>query len=668
MNFTPRQVQILFLLLKSSRTITKEALSQNLQISKRTLFRELKGMDQELERYSLHLDSQSSKGLILSGTKESKEEFLSCLEKLQSFEPRNRNERQKKLLGLLIQNQEVQKTFYYANLLQVSEATINKDLEYLQPSFEKLGIQLVKRTGYGTVLEYQEADFRKLIMAYMQQYPEEEILDHSMRETVKLILADLSEKLLEHFTVDSVRDLILFLEIAVSRIKKGYGLEEKDVKQENDEIFQMVEEIAGRLEQSFSIICSFTEKHAIWIFLKSAKRQKSSSEESVEVRGEQMSLKEIVYDLTDVFEPALSFELKTDEIFMEGLMTHLRPAITRMLHGIPVQNTLLKEVQTLYPDVYEHSGEAADKLAKRLRCKVSEEEVGYLAIHFGGAIVRLREKNRKRRRVDVGVMCANGIGISNLIASRLLQYFGNRIRTKILTIRELPGLDRSDIDFVVSSFDVTSDKVPVIQVEPIIKEHELQLIDRYVESISVREKTMEQKESKGVSLHEVLQITKEVDSILAEFQFRYKAVESTFEELIRQAGETLGKTEAKSLEIAKDLQEREALSTQVIPEYEIAFLHCRTEAVTGSKMMVILPEGEKFSDPYFSDARAVIVMLIDKRDERETLAVSAISNAVFGEEDFLEDIKSGKKDQVQQRMEQILNDYLKEHVSEIYEQ
>ncbi|MDD3404208.1 MAG: BglG family transcription antiterminator [Hespellia sp.] len=668
MNFTPRQVQILYLLMKSSKTISKEELSSHLQISKRTLFRELKGMNQELEKYNLYLDSQSKKGLILSGEEKDKEELLFCLEKLQSFEPRNRNERQKKLLGLLIQNEEVQKTFYYARLLGVSDATINNDMEYLQPWFERLGIHLVKRTGYGTVLEYREADFRKMMMAYMQKYPEEEILGDGIKECVTASLAGLSEKLMEQFTVESVRNLILFLEIAVSRIKEQHVLKNEAAKAKSDEIFQMAEEIGMRMEQTFSIECPPAEIAAVWIFLKSATRQKSSSEEYIEVAGEQISLREMIYHLTDVFEPELSFELKTDEVFMDGLMTHLRPAITRMQHGIPIQNTLLKEVQTIYPEVYERSGEAAKRLAERLKCEVSEEETGYLAIHFGGAIVRIREKNRKRRRVDIGVMCANGIGISNLIASRLLQYFGDRIHTKTLTIQELPALKKSDVDFVVSSFEVKSDTIPVIQVEPIMKKHDFELIDRYVESLSVREKAVEPQEDKGTTLHNVLQITKEVDSILADFRFLYRDRESTFEEILLQIGDTFGRTEQDRLEIVKDLQEREALSTQVIPEYEIAFLHCRTDAAADSKMMVILPEGTCFTDPYFEGTRAVIVMLINKKDERETLAISAVSNAVFSEEAFLEDIKSGKEESVRQQMEQVLNEYLQKNVSEIYEQ
>ncbi|SHJ92110.1 BglG family transcription antiterminator [Hespellia stercorisuis] len=668
MNFTPRQVQILFLLIKSSRTISKEELSENLQISKRTLFRELKGLDKELEKYSLYLDTQSKKGLILSGEKENKEEFLSCLEKLQSFEPRNRKERQKKLLGMLIQNQDVQKTFYYAQQLGVSEATINHDLEDLQPWFDKSGIHLVKRTGYGVAMEYEEADFRRLIMTYIQEYPEEKIQDSTLEETLKVSLADLSEKLMEQFTVESVKGLLVFLEIAVDRIKNGHHLKECAGGQCEDEIFRIAGEIAERLETSFSITCSLAERQALHIFLKSAKRQLSSSDEYVEVRGENISLREIVYHLTDVFGPELSFELKTDEVFIDGLMTHLRPAVTRMLHGIPVQNTLLKEVQTIYPDVYERSGEAAKILGECLNCEVSEEETGYLAMHFGGAIVRLREKNRKKRRVDIGVMCASGIGISNLIASRLLQYFGNRIHTKILTIRELPKLSKREIDFIVSSFDVKSDKVPVIQVEPFMKKHDFELIDRYVESLAVREKVAESKESRGTVIHTILQITKEVDSILADFRFFRADKGCSFDAIISQIGEILGRTESDQLEIAKDLREREALSTQVIPEYEIVFLHCRTDAVADSKMIILLPEGNRFEDPYFFGAQAMVVMLINKKDERETLAISAISNAVFSEDDFLEDIKSGEEKRVQQQIEKVLDNFLQKNVNEIYEQ
>lgn len=666
MNFTPRQVQILFLLIKSDRVIPTEELSRNLQISKRTLFRELKGMNRELEKYGLYLDSQSKKGLVLSGDEERKTELLTILEKSQSFDPRNKKERRKKLVGLLIRSQDVQKTFYYANQLQVSESTISNDLEDLQHWFIKSGIRLVKRTGYGIQLEYREEDFRRMILAYVQEFPEEEILQNHVEEAVKKSLTGLSDRLMNQFTAESVKSLISFLEIAVSRIGKGYELEETGAAAKEDELSALVRDIAGRLEQSFDIRFSQPEREAVRIFLKSAGRQQSNREEYMEIAGESVSLKKIVYTMTDVFKPEVSFELKTDDIFLEGMMTHLRPAITRMMHGIPIQNALLTEIQTIYPDVYAYSLEAAKILEERLGCRVSEEETGYLALHFGSAIVRLREKKKKRRQVDIGVLCANGIGISNLISSRLVQYFGNRIQTRILTIRDLENIDRDEVDFVVSSFDIKSEKVPVVQVMPIMKKHDFHLIDHYVEAVSIREKVTSQKKKKGSVLHNMLQITKEVDSLLEDFQFLYMRRETSFEEMLGRIGKTFGKNEGDSLEIVTDLEEREALSSQVIPEYEIAFLHCRTDAVASSKMMIILPDGTKFSDPYFCDSKAVIVMLINKQEERDTLAVSAISNAVFGEDEFLDDIKNGREEQVQQQIEKILNDFLQENVKEMY--
>lgn len=667
MNFTPRQVQILLLLLKSSRMISTEELSNNLQISKRTVFRELKGMNRELEKYGLYLDSQSKKGLVISGEEERKKELLNTLEKSQSFDPRNKKERQKKLIGLLIASRDVQKTYYYANLLQVSESTISNDLEDLQNWFKKLGIRLVKRTGYGIQLEYQEKDFRRMILAYAQEFPEEEILEENTEAAVKESLAGLSDRLIGQFTAESVKSLISFLGIAVSRIKKGYELEEKGTVGREDELSLLVQDIAERLEQSFDIRFLPAEREAVRIFLKSAGRQQSGRDEYMEIAGEKFSLEKIIYTMTDVFEPEISFELKTDDFFLEGLMTHLRPAITRMLHGIPIQNALLTEIQTIYPDVYKHSAEAAKILEKRLGCEVSEEETGYLALHFGSAIVRLREKRKKRRQVDVGVLCANGIGISNLISSRLLQYFGNRIQTRILTIRDLENIDTAEVDFVVSCFDIKSEKVPVVRVRPIMKKHDFHLISHYIEALSIREKTTLQKNKKKSVLHDMLQITKEVDSILEDFRFLYLSAETSFEDMLGQIGKMFGKSEEDRIKIVRDLEEREALSSQVIQEYEIVFLHCRTDAVASSKMMIILPDGEKYSDPYFRDSRAAIVMLINRQEERDTLAISSISNAIFCEDEFLEGIKKGKEEQVQQQIEKILNDFLQENVKEMYE-
>ena len=166
MEFTPRLMQILFLLLNAEKPIPAAKLAEQLQISKRTIFRELDHVDSSLEKYGLKLERKSRTGFELTGDLQDKQRLLTELQKSDHFDPRNREERQQKLILAMMKEDELQKLFYYADMLQVSEPTVSKDLEALEKWFQRQNILLLRRAGFGMGLVYKEEDYRKALLAY----------------------------------------------------------------------------------------------------------------------------------------------------------------------------------------------------------------------------------------------------------------------------------------------------------------------------------------------------------------------------------------------------------------------------------------------------------------------------------------------------------------------
>lgn len=79
MEFTPRLMQILFLLLNADKPIPAAKLAEQLQISKRTIFRELDHIDASLEKYGLKLERKSRTGFELTGGSQEKQKLLAEL-------------------------------------------------------------------------------------------------------------------------------------------------------------------------------------------------------------------------------------------------------------------------------------------------------------------------------------------------------------------------------------------------------------------------------------------------------------------------------------------------------------------------------------------------------------------------------------------------------------
>ena len=162
-------------------------------------------------------------------------------------------------------------------------------------------------------------------------------------------------------------------------------------------------------------------------------------------------------------------------------------------------------------------------------------------------------------------------------------------------------------------------------------------------------------------------ITNEINSIIKGFCFEYLPKDISFTEVLLKISDHFTEDVDEKEQLYKDFSEREALSTQVIEEFGIVFLHARTTVIEQSQFIVALPEGEYFSDPYFKKTRAIIVMLIPEDDPRTTLAVSSISNEMFEDEEFLEEIKCGQEEIVFPKIKNILEDYFNEYLRSVYD-
>lgn len=665
MEFTPRLMQILFLLLNADKPIPAAKLAEQLQISKRTIFRELDHIDSSLEKYGLKLERKARTGFELMGGSQEKQKLLAELQKSDHFDPRNREERQQKLLLAMMKEDELQKLFYYADMLQVSEPTVSKDLETLEEWFQRQNILLLRRAGFGVGLVYKEEDFRKALLAYASKYQDQSFIDQAIYDKVTYFVKSTGKEIIDKLTSYSVKNFLLYIAISVERIKKHKYISEiiKTTEIQHPKNYEFVYNLAVIMEKEFKICIGKNEVYALYIFLQGCKYQYIQREgECIMIGSEKINIKDMIYEMANAFDPAAAYELKDDADFMEGMIAHLQPTITRLIHRIPIKNPLLEQTKQSYPEVFEKAKDAGKVMERVLSCRMPEDEIGFLTLHFGGAMMRLDHKKRNRQVVDVGIVCSNGIGISILLSSKLRHHFGDQIRTQIIETRNIKD---AEVDFLVSTFTIDSE-LESVYVDPMLSEDDLKKISEKIESYAWKEKKEKHKKN-NINVYEATLITNEINSIIKGFCFEYLSEDISFTEALTKISDHFTEDVNKKEQLYKDFSEREALSTQVIEEFGIVFLHARTSVIEQSQFIVALPNGEYFRDPYFKKTRAIIVMLIPEDDPRTTLAVSSISNEMFEDEEFLEEIKCGQEEIVFPKIKNILEDYFNEYLRSVYD-
>ncbi|MXI40441.1 PRD domain-containing protein, partial [Escherichia coli] len=103
----------------------------------------------------------------------------------------------------------------------------------------------------------------------------------------------------------------------------------------------------------------------------------------------------------------LQLDLAGDTELMIGLSLHLKPAINRCKYGMNLRNPMLDEIKAGYPLAFEAGIIASRVLEEEEGLSIHENEIGYMALHFGAALERRKMEIPPKRCL---IVCASGAG------------------------------------------------------------------------------------------------------------------------------------------------------------------------------------------------------------------------------------------------------------------
>ena len=194
MEFTPRTQQILRILLEENRAVPVKYLAEQMNLSKRTVQRELEYLDRPLQKYGITFRSKTGTGIWLEGTGEDKERLRQDLSQADPVDVTDRSERRKRLILEILKDKSLKKLYYYSELFGVSEATISADLESAEEWFRPFHLKVMRKPGYGISIEGQEKDFRLALRAFIDENIDTHIIREIYEEKDQALLALVENK------------------------------------------------------------------------------------------------------------------------------------------------------------------------------------------------------------------------------------------------------------------------------------------------------------------------------------------------------------------------------------------------------------------------------------------------------------------------------------------
>lgn len=696
MEVTPRLKQILQILLKEERPMPIKKLAEELGISKRTVQREMEYMNSTLKPYEIVFYSKTGTGVWLEGESEEKSRLFRDLNQKENSGLFYKEERRKRLILELLRDKSPKKLFYFSSLLDVSEATVSNDLDAIEEWFEKFDLKINRKQGYGVGMEGEERDYRRALRVFLEEninnhlireiYENREddealpegkdkgiynLLDSDILKRVINCVLGLEDERIRSLTENSFAGLILHITIAINRILKSEIIEtdyELIQKLKNDEEFQVAKVVTNELEEEFEIQIPQVETAYICLHIEAAKRQYAGSGKNCQRAGFAQELEVLVDQMIDAYDDKAAYYLKQDEEFVSGLVAHLQPTVIRLKNGMLIGNPLLEEIKQNYADIFQKCQSVKIVLEEHLGCDVPDTEVGFLAIHFGAAVVKLENQKESLRTVYLGIVCASGIGISRLMLTKVSRTLKERVEIMTYGKEDVTPYVVEKMDFFVSTLPLDVEYADILYVSPMLPERDMAEIEKKVymyERTPGKKKVMDEFSRQ---LEEVNFLAVQIRAMIKEFGYMEVENDISFQKLLVKISEYVTQYDDRRLVIQEDIRKREQLATQVIPELGFALLHTRTSGVIKPNFMVCVTKDKTtFTDAYLKNINAVIVMLIPKDDhiKENSDILGYLSTCLIEEDTFLEAIMEGTKEDVSIILTRLLKKYFNQYLEKV---
>ena len=692
MEMTSRMKQIMQVLLQESGAVSVKYLAEQIGVSRRTVQRELESIDTSLRGYDLTFVSKTGVGIRIEGSEEEKSRLLAVCASGDDYDVSNREERRKRLILEILKEKGLRKLYYYSSKFAVSEATVSADL--VEGWLARYGLFVGRKPGSGISIEGSEENYRRAIRGFIDENIDTKIMqevygvdgyDFSSYQILKkssigqILNDDIVSRVIDivsrfghnkvlTLTENSYVGLIIHISIAINRIKKNEVIEDdENWKQDlsRDEDYELAKSIVEELEREFAISIPQVEISYICLHLKGAKHEKIQWDSGQKQILENRELQQLVNDMIDAYDTKQAYLMKQDDGFIQGLLAHLQPTLIRLVYGMQIQNPVLEDIKVSYPDIYRRCENVAKVLKAYTGKEVPEQEIGFLTVHFGAAMVRLEGRQQKIRKVSAGVICSSGIGISRLMSSKLERLFHGRMQLTAYGKHDITPYVMSRTDFFISTIPLEQSDIPLVFVNPLLNEEDIEHIRHMVHKYEQLPKKQNEADEFSMQLEEVNFVASQINTVIKYMDFFRVDNQISFGELLIAIGEKMSPYSDCQEIIREDILRREQIASQVFAEFGFALFHARTKGVMRPAFSVCMTKDlEPFADAYFKGIQIVFIMLAPADDHVKINGdiMGYISSMLIEDYEFMDIVVKGDKEEIRSALSANLKKYFNKYI------
>lgn len=655
--FNEREKFILQILLKNiGEALSIKEIAKATKIKERTLYREIKNLEDSLQRLGIELVKEKSRYILKGNSSLDSSLFETNFEDYAY----STETRLTLILCFLILNEDTS-IKDISEKLMLSYNTVASTITTIEKILFDYKLTLIRKKGQGIEIEGKEVDRRVLLISLLcNEISDEEFFTRlnnrdilSSNPFIKFLNFDLIKKVFyenKHldvfnlYTDSSIKKILISLNVVFLRISYTTEIKENFTAQEYNSIISL-------LNASKEIVDFDITEDIIQFLIKILKTCRLI---------EQLSYFNDKYSYTLVYKinllikyvsEKMNVDFTQDTNLSSGLIAHVESAIKRHQMNLTEENDeLLEFVLKNYNELYLII--KSELLVVFDEINFNSTELSYIVIHFASSFEQIYRKNFIRALV----ICASGIGSSKIL--------GSQIRKNIPEIKNLEYTIPSKVtkslvnnyDVVISTIELEQD-IDYLLIPTILKEKDISLIqERILASRSFkRNDFVKSEDSFNIDkLGSACQIIlKNTEYIVAD---NTKNNEEILDNIFENSALVINNKEG----IVDSLLDRHNKSSVVIPNTDIALFHTLDKELAEPFIIICsLNNVLAMKDAMGEEQRVgYFIIMVSPNEQEYTELLSQISIAILDDKIFGEALTSKNKNFILTKVELILKNYI----------
>ncbi|HFH1578215.1 TPA: transcription antiterminator [Streptococcus pneumoniae] len=579
-----RQYKILKILSKHGGPISSRRLSDYLQVSRRTVFKDIDSLRLIANKYNIDIINIPSKGIELKIN--NPQDILNLENKIKEMIYRNNysveNRRVYIIKQLYLTNNDLTLDYLSEKYL-VSKTSIYNDIKVINEVIEGYGSKIVSNIS-GIELIGDEINIQRSLIELIFHYSDKVSYSSSINKAqlvffdkniVNSIYEELfleNKSLIENLPDYYIHSFITLVFTLCSRVKidRHIGDNFKYVtpkfnNYDSETVKTFVDFLIDELDLNLKANDIAYLKKQIYAHRLVDEQINDKSDNNF-----------IVNKFIERINKIEGVDFSNNEELVKAMSYHISAMVERLKLGIHIQNPLLKSLRKEYKTLFSIIWYSANILEDYFKIKMNDDEVALILIYFQ---IQIEASNKAN---NILIVCQYGISCAQLVYNKVKGFLPEKDNLLIRTLDELNNSDLSDVDFIISSInlDYLNLDIPYVFVNPVINNDDyIKIISEYTKIFSKRYQIRKnEKNNEDVSAIEIDDLIS-LETIFLRKEFKNK------EGLIEYVGNSLNKNKFVDYSYLESIFAREAIGITAL-EYGVALPHASSKTVNRTHIAI----------------------------------------------------------------------------------